>query len=340
MALAISAPGFGHALAAAETAIRSADPSVIHTQDGYVAVEARNGQAIYVRMATQLAGLAEAKAVRIWSDREGLGEVWAPEIVRRNGSFEIYFTAGAGSSHRMYRIVSAEPASSYGDATEIVLPDDKWAIDGLPFTFLGNDYFLWSGWQGNRNLKQDLFIAAMSSTGEVEGPRIRIGTTDRQWENIAREEPGIIEGPQPIVDPASQLHVVYSANGSWGENYCLADLRLKSGGDPLDAADWAESPGCLFGANAQTLADGVMPTTQAKGVGHNSFVLPDGNVEASAISNGPQPFLYHGVPADDEPENFWEARLWFTGTFQWTPGIAYRAGPSWDTGWGLSFNER
>ena len=342
--VATGSPALGQekstAIVSGDTGIPSADPSVIVTEDGYVAVESRRGHALLVRVAASLEALSAARAVRIWFDRDHLGEVWAPEIVYRNGKYSVYFAAGVGSDHRMYEISSARPDANYGAASEIPLPDDKWAIDGLPFTYNHVDYFVWSGWQGDTDVQQDIFIARLGDDGEPQGPRALIASPDRPWENVAGETPSINEGPQPIVDPGGQLHIVYSANGSWGANYCLADLRLKLGGDPMDADAWVKSDGCLFGANEKTLADGATLTTQAKGVGHHSFVLPDGDAEKAMNVDGLALFLYHGVPADMEPSNFWAARKWFVGTYQWIPDVTYGSGESADTGWSLRFLER
>lgn len=322
-----------------DTGIPSADPSVILTDDGYVAVESRRGHALLVRVAPSLEALAEARAVRIWFDRDRVGEVWAPEIVFRDGKYRVYFAAGVGSRHRMYEISSSAPDTDYGAASEIALPDDKWAIDGLPFTYDNRDYFVWSGWQGDTDVQQDIFIVGLDENGEPQGPRARIASPDQAWENVAGDTPSINEGPQPIVDPSGQLHIVYSANGSWGANYCLADLRLKSGGDPMDAEGWVKSDGCLFGANETTLADGGTLAVRAKGVGHHSFALVDGDAEKATGADEPAPFLYHGVPADMEPSNFWAARKWFGGTYEWLPDVTYASGADADVGWSLRFSE-
>lgn len=319
--------------------IRGADPSVIKTKDGYVAIESRAGRRMFVRVAPTLQDLAAAKAHRIWSDPDRLGDVWAPEILFRNGQYEVYFTAGVDRFHRMYTIQSDRPTAGFGDAREIELPDNKWAIDGVPFSYRGADYFVWSGWQGDTDVRQDIFIAPMNGEGKVELPRVAIASPDRPWENVAGETPSINEGPQPIVDPAGQLHIVYSANGSWGENYCLSDLRLIAGGNPLDPADWHESDGCLFGANPSTLAPSGTLAAKAKGVGHHSFILPDGDPGAIRDPGGHIPFLYHGVPAEEEPANFWAARQWYVGTFRWVPDVSYGTGERNALGWSIAFRE-
>lgn len=322
-------------IAMGDTGLPGADPSVIRTEEGFVAVESRRGHALLVRVAPTLEALPQARAVRIWYDKDRLGEVWAPEIVFRNGTYSVYFAAGVGSDHRMYQISSAEPDREYGVTSEIALPDDKWAIDGLPFTYKGDDYFVWSGWQGDTDIQQDIFIVRLSDSDQPQGPRTLISSPDQPWENIAGEAPSIAEGPQPIVDPSGQLHIVYSANGSWGPNYCLADLRLAADGDPMDASAWTKSDGCLFGANQTSLAKEGTLTTNAKGVGHHSFALNNGNPENILEAGVSSPFLYHGVPADMEPSNFWAARKWFIGTYQWAPNVAYGT----EFGWNLRFTE-
>lgn len=318
--------------------IYAADPSVIATEHGYIAVESRRGHSLFVRVAPTISELAEAKAVRVWSDKQGLREVWAPEIVFRDDRYEIYFAAGAGSQHRMYAIQSLQPAADYGEAEELLLPDNKWAIDGLPFTFSGKDYFVWSGWQGDTDVQQDIYVAQVDADGRVLAPRVRIASPDQHWENVAGQRPTINEAPQPIVDPAGQLHVAYSANGSWGENYCIADLRLQKGGDPLDSDDWFKSDGCLFGANPESLAPEGTRATASKGVGHHSFVLANGDIGDTRADDW-MPFLFHGVPAQEEPSNFWAARKWHLGTFRWIPDIEYVAGDKSDSGWSIAFRE-
>lgn len=322
-----------------DTGIYSADPSVINTEDGYVAVESRRGDSLVVRVAPSLDALAEARGLRIWSDRERLGEVWAPEIVYRDGLYQVYFAAGVGETHRMYRIASSEPTSDYGAAERLALPQDKWAIDGMPFSYAGKDYFVWSGWQGDTDVQQEIFIVALGPDDEAVGQRAMISSPAEPWENVAGEKPSINEGPQPVVDPAGQLHVVYSANGSWGANYCLADLRLRAGGDPLAAEDWSKSDGCLFGANAETLADDGTLAKGAKGVGHHSFILRNGDAEQAEKGTEPLPFLYHGVPMAEEPTNFWSARKWFFGRYQWIENVTYRSAAGEDAGWSVRFSE-
>jgi GH43 family beta-xylosidase len=324
--------------ASGDTSIRGADPSVIQTADGFVAVESRIGRNLFVRTAPSLAELADAKATRVWSDPDQLGEVWAPEIVFRDGRYQIYFAAGVTSDHRMYVVSSDQPAADYGDATEILLPDDKWAIDGIPFHFEGKNYFVWSGWQGDTDVQQDIFVVEINADDRPQSPRAMISSPDQSWENIAGDTPTINEGPQPIVDPAGQLHVFYSANGSWAEHYCIADLRLKAEGDPLNPQDWFKSNGCLFGANPATLGPEGVLATKAKGVGHHSFVLPDGVVGEHAAQDTAT-FFYHGVPAEETPANFWAARRWFKGIYEWVPDVTYGTGEHSDLGWSIRFAE-
>ncbi|GAA2582350.1 glycoside hydrolase family 43 protein [Winogradskya consettensis] len=324
---------------AAQTAIRAADPSVLRVGGTYISVQSING-GIGVRQAASPDALAAATVRQVFTDNQGLGEVWAPEIHVDGGRFYIYFTMGTGAAHRMYVISSAAADSGYGAATKLNLPDDRWAIDGTMFVFNGQRYFVWSGWAGTTNVEQNLYIARMTSPTAATGARAIISQPRESWERVVGN-PFINEGPEAIRDPSGQLHVTYSANGSWSDQYCIADLRLRAGGDPMYVWDWYKSNGCLFGSNRATMMTGWDPTLNVNGPGHHTFVLLNGDINTSPPAGSRFPLMFHAVPKGTPYS--WANRSWYTGTFMWWGAITYsRAnvpGSPTDTGWSLKFFE-
>jgi len=169
----------------------------------------------------------------------------------------------------MYVISSASATGGYGEATRMELPDHKWAIDGTMFTYNGQRYFVWSGWEGDTNVEQNLYIARMSSPTTTTGARYVISQPRESWERVVvgGGYPFVNEAPEAIKDPDGQLHIVYSANGSWSNKYCLPDLRLRDSGDHPYVWDWYKSNGCLFGSNPDTMMAGWDPTLYVDGPG-------------------------------------------------------------------------
>jgi GH43 family beta-xylosidase len=338
-ALALTAALITSPAEAGQTPLRAADPSVIRIGGTYVGVQSVGG-GIAVRQASSPGGLATAAARQVWSDTGNLGEVWAPEIHYDGGRYYIYFSAGRAAAHRMYVISSASAAAGYTGATRMALPDNKWAIDGTMFVFNGQRWFLWSGWAGDTNIEQNLYVARMSSPTTTTGPRYVISQPRESWERVVGN-PFINEGPQVIKDPNGQLHVVYSANGSWSDQYCLADLRLRAGGDPAYVWDWYKSNGCLFGSNPATMMAGWDPTLRANGPGHHSFVLLNGDIATSPPAGPTFPLMYHAVPKGTAYT--WANRYWYTGTFCWWGNTTYSRsnvpGATTNTGYSLKFFE-
>ncbi|WFE36349.1 FG-GAP-like repeat-containing protein [Micromonospora sp. WMMD975] len=318
--------------------VRGADPSVIRVGNTYHSVES-GGDGLYTRSAPSLAGLGDVPPRKIWSN-PGLAELWAPQLVAVGGRYHIYFSAGAGAAHRMYVISSSAPTSGYGAHQKLSLPDDRWAIDGAPFTFDNQLWFVWSGWEGTTNVEQNLYLARMSNPTTVTGPRYRISQPRESWERVVGE-PFVNEAPEPIVDPNGQLHIVYSANGSWSEQYCLGDLRLRKGGDPTYVWDWYKSNGCVLGSDAATMMSGSRALRNADGPGHHSFALPGGDARNGVPAGSRGRFLYHGVPAGMTYK--WDNRVWYEGAFTWWNAIPYARqnvpGATVDTGYSLGMTE-
>ena len=245
-----------------------ADPWVIRHAGDYLYCRAEGG-GIRVGRAARLDDVLRDAGTQVWRPEPGTAwsrEIWAPELHYLAGRWFIYFAAddGQNAHHRMYVLEgrSQDPLGSYVLRGKLATPDDHWAIDGTVLALGDRLFFLWSGWEGDDNVRQDLYLAPMRDPTSLSGPRVRISTPEHDWERVGR--PLVNEGPQALVH-SGRVFVVYSASGSWTDSYCLGLLEL-AGEDPLAPGAWKKSPAPAFRG-----------TTEVTSPGHASFTTsPDG----------------------------------------------------------------
>ena len=224
------------------------------------------GNRIAIWKTAKVTELRRAPSQTIWTppaSGPGSKNLWAPEIHFINNKWYAYYAAddGANENHRMYVLenASADPLTgTWVSKGKITDPTDRWAIDGTVFEHNSQLYFMWSGWEGTVNERQNIYIAKMSNPWTMEGPRVLLSSPTLSWEQVG--DPDVNEGPQFLKGPTGRVFVVYSASGCWTDDYSLGLLSLKNGGDPLNPADWTKSPTPVF-----------TKTATAYGPGHNSF---------------------------------------------------------------------
>lgn len=190
-------------------------------------------------------------------------EIWAPELHYLQGKWYIYFAADDGRQeyHRMYVLESDSPQGNYVFKGKIAAKTDEWAIDGTVLQLRNQLYFVWSGLERFKGDRQNLYIAKMSNPWTIEGDRVMISTPTEAWEK--RTKPivpgGINEAPQALVR-RNKIYIVYSANGAWGDDYCLGWIMCDNADRVMDPSCWKKT-GPVF-SKAQ----------DAYGPGHASFV--------------------------------------------------------------------
>jgi GH43 family beta-xylosidase len=206
-------------------------------------------------------------------------EIWAPEIHFLQGKWYAYFAAddGHNRNHRMYVLENASPDPMQGEwifKGKLADPSDKWAIDGHVFEYRKQLYMVWSGWWGDENGQQDIFIAKMKNPWTIEGKRTRLSAPTFEWEKFGDlndannpRHVNVNEGPQSLMN-GNKLFIVYSASGCWTDQYTLGLLSFEGGNNLLDSAKWKKHARPLF---KQSPENGVYAP------GHNSFFKsPDG----------------------------------------------------------------
>jgi len=79
--------------------------------------------------------------------------------------------------------------------------NNKWAIDGTVLQWQESLFFIWSGWEGDVNVEQRLYIAPMKNPYSIEGERV---------------------------------YIIYSASGSWTDDYKLGMIYAELCSNLLD----------------------------------------------------------------------------------------------------------
>lgn len=254
-----------------------ADPWIVKHSDGYYYYTNTTGNNITIWKSKNLSDIGKGEKKVVWKaapDAPNRDAIWAPEMHFINGKWYIYYAASTGDStkQRMY-VLESEGSDPFGpyhhpEGTyygQITDPTNKWAIDGTVLELNDQLYFVWSGWEGDVNVSQQLYIAPMSNPWTISGDRVEISRPELDWE--LNGTPFINEGPQVLKNKKGQVFIVYSASGSWTNDYCLGMLTL-TGDNPLNKDGWVKKPEPVFQKN---------PSVGVFGPGHNSFVKsPDG----------------------------------------------------------------
>lgn len=288
-----------------------ADPWVIR-QNGTYLYTHTTGDNITLWKSDTLSGIGSSEGKVVWTPPASGPQsrsIWAPEIHFIDQRYYIYFAAddGRNENHRMYVLESAhdDPFGPYVNKGQITDPTNKWAIDGTVLrTEDGSMYWIWSGWEGDENIRQNIYIAPMSNPWTICGERVEISRPDQPWEQIG--EPHVNEGPVTLVRD-NRIFVIYSASGSWTDDYCLGMLSASMDDNLLRPESWKKHDGAVFAK-----------TDIVFGPGHNSFAKsPDGSedwiVYHAAVSQGSgwkrnvrmQPFTWNedGTPHFGAPVN-------------------------------------
>lgn len=256
-----------------------ADPWVVRHGDAYYWCQTHGNRGVAVWKSDGLTDLGEKHVV--WNAPDSgphSAEIWAPELHFLDGRWYVYVAAsnGENENHRTIVLESAadDPLGEYTLKAELYTGDEietgannRWAIDATVLEHEGRRYFVWSGWEEDRD-EQWLYIAPMKNPWTAGGNRVRIcDNDDHLWERVdeSTEGRGLHEAPQ-VLRRDGRTFVVYSCSGSWQPSYKLGLLELRPGGDPLDPAAWSKRPEPVFRSTAETF-----------GVGHCCFTKsPDG----------------------------------------------------------------
>jgi GH43 family beta-xylosidase len=258
-----------------------ADPWSIY-KDGHYYYTHTLGNRLVIWKTKNLAYLAKAKKRTVFQPPPGMPYskgIWAPEIHYIGNKWYLYFAAdnGKNENHRLYVLENTSANPMKGEwilRGQVRDSSNKWAIDGSVFQHKNQLYMVWSGWEGDSNGKQDIYISRMKDPLTLEGNRVRISSPTLEWErhgklNDPNNPPHVAvnEGPQ-YLSKGDKVFLIYSASGCWTEYYALGMLTANADGDLLDSLSWTKSPEPVFERSVEN---------SAYAPGHNSFFRsPDG----------------------------------------------------------------
>lgn len=237
----------------------------------------------------EMSDLSNAYEQVIWTPpASGMNSknIWAPELHRIGGKWYFYYAAddGNNANHRMWVLENESDSPFTGkwtDKGKVQLPEDKWAIDGSPFEHDGQLYFVWSGWEDNTDVRQDIYMAKMENPWTASGERVLLIKPELAWETN-ETSPTVTEGPQ-FLRKGDKMFIIYSAGACWTDGYSLGLLTANTALDPMDPAVWEKSPEPVFSQN---------PEGNAYGPGHNGFFKSADGIEDWLI--------YHANPFEGQ----------------------------------------
>jgi hypothetical protein len=136
----------------------------------------------------------------------------------------------------------------------------------------------------------------MSNPYTISGDRAEISRPDYSWEQVG--SPTVNEGPTPLIS-GNTVNIIYSASGSWTNDYCLGRITCTNG-NLLSKASWNKPSTPAFSKFGNVY-----------GPGHASFVKSPDNIQWWIV--------YHAANSNGSG---WDRRV-MTQQFSWDGDIPY-----------------
>ncbi len=295
-----------------------ADPFVMRTDDGYVAVgtgRSLEGRVFEVLRSddlvhwTSVGGALEPLPAEL-TDAVG-ADYWAPEVAYAEGRWWMYYSVGRGDTgHHLRGAVADDPTGPYADCGVNLSPGERFAIDPHPFRGDDGTWYLFHArdvLEGPR-VGTMLAVDVLTSMTTLAGEPREVLSASADWQIFRRQRPmygqvhdwHTLEGP--FVVRHDGRYVLFYSGGNWeeptyGVSYAVADSPLGPWTEPSDEPLLRTVPGHVIGP------------------GHNSVVVgPDGQ----------DVMVYHAWdPAGT-------ARRMCVDPLRWTPSGPVVDGPTWE----------
>lgn len=270
----------------------TSDPFITYSEGYYYHVY-NDIDGIYISKFKEFCDIANGEIMNVYPLEKKDGAEWyAPELHRIDDAWYIYVSPDySDDMHSMtvLKLQSETPMGVYENIGVVKGLEGKWSIDGTVFEHEGKLYYVWTFGDGTLSMQEMLSPDALN----VDSKRMLLTKAELPFETIT--EIKIIEGPA-ILKKGNKIHVIYSANDSRYDDYCLGRITY-SGGDILDERNWKKFPECIF-----------KKTDKVFGPGHCSFTIAENDKSKDDY------IVYH---ANIEQNSGWDGRCVFIQKFDW-----------------------
>ena len=220
---------------------------------------------------------------------EALKEWYAPELHLIDGKWYVYAAPDYGQGLHTMTVLVGEgdtPFCDYENMGPVKGLEGKWTIDGTVMLYHDELYFIWTRCA-------EMYISKMKDPLTLTGPVTVLAAPRFEFE----QKVGCINEGPAVLYRNQKIHIVYSANDSQCDDYCLGVLTFNRQGDILDAQNWTKLDHAVFEKTAEIF-----------GPGHCSFTtVTENGMETDYI-------VYH---ANLESGSGWHGRNVFIQNFTW-----------------------
>jgi beta-xylosidase len=189
-------------------------------------------------------------------------DFWAPEVAEHDGSWFMYYSAGAGDSGHALRVAVADaPEGPFRDQQVVLTPDERFAIDPHPFCDDDGQWYLFyahdvlEGDRPGTTIAVDRLTDMTTLAGD---PRTLLRASD-DWQLFRHEREmygrvfdwHTLEGPF-VRKRGGRYHLLYSGGAweepSYGVSFAVADAPLGPYREPVRGPVVLQTvPGAVLG---------------------------------------------------------------------------------------------